>query len=525
MNIDLSACAIGIEFGSTRIKAVLTGPDHTPLATGSYGWENRMEDGVWVYHLEDVVTGMRACYRALREDAERKLGCPLRRVGAIGISGMMHGYLVLGRDFEQIAPFRTWRNTITAQAAAILSARFGHNIPQRWSVAHLYQAILNGEEHVPQLGWLVTLSVYVHHLLTGRMVVGVGEASGMLAYNEADGGFDRRMVQSFDVLITPYGFPWRLEDVLPEVLPAGADAGCLTAEGARLLDESGTLEAGIPFCPPEGDAATGMVATNAVYPRSGSISAGTSGFVLLVLEQPLTHWYPEVDVVATPTGKPVAMAHCNTCTTEIDAWARLFADLLRRCGQSVDMNALYQRLYTIALEGRPDGGGMVAFNYYSGEPLSETAQGRPMLVRLPDAEMDLANLMRAQLYGALATLRLGIDLLRQKENVRIDRLIGHGGFFKTPHAGQQILADVFDVPAVVLETAGEGGPWGMAMLAAYRAEHTPGQTLEDFLRTCVFADTASETLAPDAAGVAGFARYFERYCAAIPAQHAAADMT
>ena len=525
MNIDLSACAIGIEFGSTRIKAVLTGPDHTPLATGSYGWENRMEDGVWVYHLEDVVTGMRACYRALREDAERKLGCPLRRVGAIGISGMMHGYLVLGRDFEQIAPFRTWRNTITAQAAAILSARFGHNIPQRWSVAHLYQAILNGEEHVPQLGWLVTLSVYVHHLLTGRMVVGVGEASGMLAYNEADGGFDRRMVQSFDELIAPYGFPWRLEDVLPEVLPAGADAGCLTAEGARLLDESGTLEAGIPFCPPEGDAATGMVATNAVYPRSGSISAGTSGFVLLVLEQPLTHWYPEVDVVATPTGKPVAMAHCNTCTTEIDAWARLFADLLRRCGQSVDMNALYQRLYTIALEGRPDGGGMVAFNYYSGEPLSETAQGRPMLVRLPDAEMDLANLMRAQLYGALATLRLGIDLLRQKENVRMDRLIGHGGFFKTPHAGQQILADVFDVPAVVLETAGEGGPWGMAMLAAYRAEHTPGQTLEDFLRTCVFADTASDTLAPDPAGVAGFARYFERYCAAIPAQHAAADMT
>ena len=309
------------------------------------------------------------------------------------------------------------------------------------------------------------------------------------------------------------------------VLPAGADAGCLTAEGARLLDESGTLEAGIPFCPPEGDAATGMVATNAVYPRSGSISAGTSGFVLLVLEQPLTHWYPEVDVVATPTGKPVAMAHCNTCTTEIDAWARLFADLLRRCGQSVDMNALYQRLYTIALEGRPDGGGMVAFNYYSGEPLSETAQGRPMLVRLPDAEMDLANLMRAQLYGALATLRLGIDLLRQKENVRIDRLIGHGGFFKTPHAGQQILADVFDVPAVVLETAGEGGPWGMAMLAAYRAEHTPGQTLEDFLQTCVFAGTASDTLAPDPAGVAGFARYFERYCAAIPAQHAAADMT
>ena len=477
MNIDLSACAIGIEFGSTRIKAVLTGPDHTPLATGSYGWENR------------------------------------------------HGYLVLGRDFEQIAPFRTWRNTITAQAAAILSARFGHNIPQRWCVAHLYQAILNGEEHVPQLGWLVTLSVYVHHLLTGRMVVGVGEASGMLAYNEADGGFDRRMVQSFDELIAPYGFPWRLEDVLPEVLPAGADAGCLTAEGARLLDESGTLEAGIPFCPPEGDAATGMVATNAVYPRSGSISAGTSGFVLLVLEQPLTHWYPEVDVVATPTGKPVAMAHCNTCTTEIDAWARLFADLLRRCGQSVDMNALYQRLYTIALEGRPDGGGMVAFNYYSGEPLSETAQGRPMLVRLPDAEMDLANLMRAQLYGALATLRLGIDLLRQKENVRIDRLIGHGGFFKTPHAGQQILADVFDVPAVVLETAGEGGPWGMAMLAAYRAEHTPGQTLEDFLQTCVFADAASKTLAPDPAGVAGFARYFERYCAAIPAQHAAADMT
>ena len=523
MKIDLSACALGIEFGSTRIKAVLTAPDHTPLASGSYGWENRLEDGVWTYHLDDAIAGLRACYTDLRQNAERVLGEPLRRVGAIGISGMMHGFLALDAEGRQIAPFRTWRNTITAPASKALSERFGYNIPQRWSAAHLYQAILNGED-VTRLSELVTLSVYIQKLLTGRTVVGAGEASGMLCYDAAAGSFDARMVESFDELIAPKGYSWRFADVLPEVLPAGADAGVLTPEGAALLDESGTLEPGIPFCPPEGDAATGMVATNAVRPRSGSISAGTSGFVLLVLEKPLRGWYPEVDVVATPTGKPVAMAHCNTCTSEIDAWVRLFGEVLRRNGADVPMDALYAQLYSAALDGAPDAGGMVAFNYFAGEPLSATGHGRPMLVRLPESALNVPNFMRAQLYGALATLRMGVDLLREQENVPLDRLLGHGGFFKTPRAGQQILADVFGVPAAQMETAGEGGPWGMALLAAYRANRAPGETLEDYLQTRVFQNARCETLQPTPEGMAGFQKYYERYRAALNAQRAAAQM-
>lgn len=523
MKIDLSACALGIEFGSTRIKAVLTAPDHTPLASGSYGWENRLEDGVWTYHLDDAIAGLRACYSDLRQNAERVLGVPLRRVGAIGISGMMHGFLALDAQGRQIAPFRTWRNTITAPASRALSERFGYNIPQRWSAAHLYQAILNGED-VTRLSSLVTLSVYIHKLLTGRTVAGAGEASGMLCYDAAAGGFDGRMVASFDELIAPKGYGWRFADVLPEVLPAGADAGVLTPEGAALLDESGTLEPGIPFCPPEGDAATGMVATNAVRPRSGSISAGTSGFVQLVLEQPLRGWYPEVDIVATPTGSPVAMAHCNTCTSEIDAWVRLFGEILRRNGAELPTDQLYAQLYSAALDGAPDAGGMVAFNYFAGEPLSETEHGRPMLVRLPESALNVPNFMRAQLYGALATLRMGVDLLREQENVPLDRLLGHGGFFKTPRAGQQILADVFGVPAAQMETAGEGGPWGMALLAAYRANRAPGETLEDYLQTRVFQNARCETLQPDLAGVAGFQKYYDRYRAALSAQRAAAEM-
>lgn len=522
MTIDLSACALGMELGSTRIKAVLTAPDHTVLASGSFGWENRLEDSVWTYHLDDVVTGLRACYTDLRQNAERALGAPLRRVGAIGVSAMMHGYLALDKTGRQLAPFRTWRNTVTAPAAKILSERFGYNIPQRWSAAHLYQAILNGED-VSRLDALVTLSTYVHRLLTGRTVVGAGDASGMLCYNAAEGGFDRRMVEGFDALIAPHGYSWRLEDVLPEVLPAGADAGTLTPAGAALLDASGTLEPGIPFCPPEGDAATGMVATNAVHPRSGSISAGTSGFVMLVLEKPLAGWYPEIDLVSTPSGRPVAMAHCNTCTSEIDAWAGLFSELLRRNGCGVSMGELYAQLYSAALEGAPDAGGMAAFNYFAGEPLSATESGRPMLVRLPDSRLTLPNFMRAQLYGALATLRMGVDLLREQEGVALERLLGHGGFFKTPRAGLQILADVFGVPAAQLETAGEGGPWGMALLAAYRAAHVPDETLEQYL-TRAFQTAPCETLTPTPEGTEGFAQYYARYQKALKAQHAAGEM-
>ena len=524
MKLDLKNAVLGLELGSTRIKAVLIDENHLPIAAGSYAWENRLEDGVWVYHLEDVLTGVRACYRSLREDVEAKYGETLRRVAAIGISGMMHGYLVFDKDGKQLAPFRTWRNTITGPAAAELMELFRFNIPQRWSIAHLYQAILNSEDHVKDVALLTTLSGYIHYLLTGVSVVGVGEASGMFPYDDEAGDFDARRVAQFDELVKPNDFPWKLRDILPAVLPAGAPAGTLTEAGAALLDETGALEPGIPLCPPEGDAGTGMVATGAVLPRTGSISAGTSAFALLVLERPLRGYYPEIDVVATPSGKPVAMAHCNTCTSEIDAWVRLLADFAQTMGWETDPRTLYSTLFRKAMEGDPDCGGMVAFNYFSGEPLTATETGRPLLARLPDSRLTVANLMRAQLNGAIATLKLGIDLLKEQEQVETDRLLGHGGFFKTPGVGQQILADALEVPISVMETAGEGGPWGMALLAAYMQRRGEGETLEDYLEHRVFVDAKSSAVEPDPAGVAGFHTYIDRYRVCIPAEQAAAAL-
>ena len=423
--MDLSTAILGIELGSTRIKAVLIDENHQPIASGSYAWENRLENGVWTYDLADALTGVRACYADLRQDVERKFGQPLRRVAAIGISGMMHGYLAFDKAGNQLAPFRTWRNTITAPAAKALMELFQFNIPQRWSIAHLYQAILNGEEHVKDIAQLVTLSVYIHQKLTGVCAVGVGEASGMFPYDDETGDYDAARVKQFDELVQPYGFSWKLMDILPKVLRAGEAAGCLTQEGAKLLDDSGNLEAGIPFCPPEGDAGTGMVATGAVHPRTGSISAGTSAFSLQVLERPLKRYYPEIDVVATPSGKTVAMAHTNTCTSEIDAWVNLIADAGRAMGWPVDMNTLYPALFRKALEGDADCDGIIAFNYFAGEPLTATQTGRPMVVRLPDSRMTIANFMRAQLNGAIATLKIGMDMLRAEENVESDTLLKH----------------------------------------------------------------------------------------------------
>ena len=519
--MDLNKATLGIELGSTRIKAVLIDENHQAIATGSYSWENRLEDGVWVYHLEDAVAGVRACYAELRKEVEKKFGQPLKKVAAIGISGMMHGYLVFDKRGKQLAPFRTWRNTITAPAAKELMELFSFNIPQRWSIAHLYQAILNSEIHVKDIDFLTTLSGYIHYLLTGKRVIGICEASGMFPYDDETKDFDAKRVQQFDALLAPYGFPWKLKEILPTVLPAGAIAGTLTAEGAALLDETGTLEAGIPMCPPEGDAGTGMVATGAVLPRTGSISAGTSAFSLQVLERPLKNFYPEIDVVSTPSGKTVAMAHTNTCTSEIDAWVNLIADAAQTMGWPVDKNELFPAMYRKALEGSPDCDGIIAFNYFAGEPLTATETGRPMLLRLPDSKLTIANLMRSQLYGAIATLKIGMDMLAKEENVESDTLLGHGGFFKTPGVGQQILADALNVPISTMETAGEGGPWGMALLAAYMHHKEENETMEDYLMNKVFCSAASTCLKPDPAGVAGFRSYMERYIASIPAQQAA----
>ena len=522
--MDLQNAILGIELGSTRIKAVLIDENHQPIASGSFSWENDLVDGVWTYPLSKAVEGVRACYADLRRDVERKFGQPLRRVAAMGISGMMHGYLVFDKAGDQIAPFRTWRNTITGPAAKELMELFKFNIPQRWSIAHLYQAILNKEAHVKDIASLETLSVYIHRLLTGERVVGVGEASGMFPYDDEAGDFDAQRLQQFDELVKPYGFPWTLRDIFPKVLRAGEPAGFLTEEGAKLLDETGTLEAGIPFCPPEGDAGTGMVATGAVHPRTGSISAGTSAFSLQVLERPLSNYYPEIDVVATPSGKTVAMAHTNTCSSEIDAWVKLIADSARVMGWPLDMNEWYTKLFRAALEGAPDCDGIISFNYFAGEPLTETETGRPMLLRLPESKMTAPSFMRAQLNGAIATLVIGMQMLRDEENVESDTLLGHGGFFKTPGVGQQILADALNVPITAMETAGEGGPWGMALLAAYMKNRAEGETMEDYLRSRVFATAKSTVKAPDPAGVAGFQSYLKRYKAALTAQKAAAEM-
>ena len=520
--MDFSTSILGIELGSTRIKGVLIDENHQVIASGSYGWENDLTDGVWTYRLEDAVKGVRVCFAELKADAEAKFGQPLKKVAGIGISGMMHGYLVFDKNGNQLAPFRTWRNTITGAAAAELTELFKFNIPQRWSIAHLYQAILNKEDHVKDIATLTTLSGYIHYLLTGKYAMGIDEASGMFPYDDAIVDFDQARVAQFDALIAPYGFPWKLREILPQVLRAGECAGYLTEEGAKLLDPSGTLEAGIPMCPPEGDAGTGMVATGAVHPRTGSISAGTSGFSLQVLERPLKNYYPEIDVVSTPGGKTVAMAHTNTCSSEIDAWVHLIADAAKVMGWPLDMNELYTKLFQAALTGEADCDGIISFNYFAGEPLTATETGRPMLVRLPDSKMSIPNFMRAQLNGAIATLVIGMQMLRDEEQVESDMLLGHGGFFKTAGVGQQLLANALNVPISAMETAGEGGPWGMALLAAYMVRKENGETMEDYLKNKVFADAKSVTVTPDPAGVAGFQAYLERYKAALAAEKAAA---
>lgn len=515
--------ALGIELGSTRIKAVLIGPGHAPIASGAFDWENQQADGLWTYPLDEAWKGIQGAYRQMAGEVLARYGVELETIGAMGVSAMMHGYLPFDRHGNQLAAFRTWRNTVTEAESAELTGLFGFNIPQRWSVAHLYRAIRLGEGHVPQIDFLTTLAGCVHWHLTGRKVLGTGEAAGMFPLDSAALDYDRVMLDKFDRLTAPYGLPWRLRDILPTALTAGGDGGSLTPEGARLLDPSGRLQPGVPFCPPEGDAGTGMAATNAVSPRTGNVSAGTSIFAMVVLEKPLSRVYPEIDMVTTPTGAPVAMVHGNTCTSDLDAWVKLFGQLLSAAGTPLDKGALYELLYRQALLGDPDCGGVVNFNCFSGEPVMNLENGCPMLLRRPTAPLTLGNFMRAQLFAAMAPLRIGMELL-EREHVALDKLYGHGGLFKVPRVAPALMAGALQVPVAVLETAGEGGPWGMALLAMYRLMRAPGESLESYLNEKVFSSAREACAQPEPETAAGFAQYLARYKAALPAQKAGAQI-
>jgi sugar (pentulose or hexulose) kinase len=515
--------SLGIEFGSTRIKAVLIGEDFAPLASGGYDWENTLENGYWTYSLDQVWTGLAASYRALAADVNTQYGVRLERVGSIGISAMMHGYLAFGGDDELLVPFRTWRNTTTERAAQLLTERFGFNIPQRWSIAHLYQAMLDEEEHVRDIAFFTTLAGYVHWRLTGERVLGVGDASGVFPIDSARCDYDEGMLRQFGELVEQGCYAWNIDALLPRVLSAGDPAGTLSEDGARLLDPSGALEPGIPLCPPEGDAGTGMTATNAVAQRTGNVSAGTSIFAMVVLEKPLGQVYTEIDMVTTPTGKPVAMVHCNSCTSDLDAWVKLLGEFAEAVGAKPDKNALYAALYQAALRGDADGGGLLSYNYYSGEPITGLAEGRPLFARMPDSRLSLGNFARTLLYSAMGTLKLGMAILTDKEQVRVERLLGHGGMFKVPHVGQQLMAGALDVPVAVMSSAGEGGAWGIALLAAYLRLRGSTETLEQFLDTRVFAGDLGTTAQPDPADTEGFAAFMRRYEAGLLIERAAVD--
>ena len=519
--IEAGKTAIGIEFGSTRIKAVLVDDAGKVLAQGGYGWENQYENGVWTYSLDMIWTGLQTAYSELREDVKKQYGTDLKTVGAIGFSAMMHGYMAFDKDDTLLVPFRTWRNTITEEAAAKLTKEFGFNIPQRWSIAHLYQAILNKESHVKDIAFQTTLAGYIHWMLTGEKLMGVGEASGMFPVDPATRDFDAEMVDKFNALLAKEGMPYKLRDIFPKVVVAGENAGALTKEGAAFIDESGELEAGIPVAPCEGDAGTGMVATDAVKVRTGNVSAGTSVFAMVVLEKLLSKVYEEVDLVTTPAGDLVGMIHCNNCTSDLNAWVNLFKENLEAYGVEVDMTKLFSTLYNKALEGDKNCGGLISFNYFSGEGVTKFDEGRPLFVREQNAKMNLANFMRSNLYASLATLKIGCDIMFKEEGVKVDSITGHGGLFKTKGVGQSILAAALNAPVSVMETAGEGGAWGMAVLASYMVQKQAGETLDAYLTNRVFTGMKKETIAPDAADVKGFDEYIEAYKKAIEVERAA----
>ncbi|MGN0642272.1 MAG: xylulokinase [Huintestinicola sp.] len=511
---------LGIEFGSTRIKAVLIDDTFAPIASGSHEWENRYENGIWTYSLDDIIGGLQDCYANLAAEVKERYGIVPEAYGAMGISGMMHGYMAFDKNDELLVPFRTWRNTITEQAAAELSELLGFNIPQRWSIAHLYQAILNKEAHVSRIAHINTLAGYIHYLLTGDRSVGVGEASGIFPIENGD--YNAAYIEKIAALFKEKNFDGDIREILPSVLSAGEGSAVLTEKGARLLDPTGALKAGVKLCPPEGDAGTGMAATNSVLPKTGNVSAGTSIFAMLVLSKPLTGYYPEIDVVTTPDGSPVAMVHCNNCCSELDAWVNVFGEFAALSGSPTDKSELYEMLYRNALNGSPDCGGVVAYNFLSGEPVAGAENGRPMYFRTPDGKFGLANFFRAQLYSSMAALKLGMDILFEKEKVSVERITGHGGLFKVQGVAQQFLADGLNSAVSVMKTAGEGGAWGMALLAAYSAEGK-GKTLPEFLETEVFASMEASTVQPDKKGAEGFAAFIENYKKGLAAEYAAAE--
>ena len=512
---------LGIELGSTRIKAVMVDENHEPIASGSYEWENQYVNKVWTYDLADVWKGLRGCYADLAACVKAEYDEVIETFGAIGFSAMMHGYLAFDKEGALLAPFRTWRNTITEQAAAELTQLFQYNIPQRWSVAHLYQSILNQEEHVKDIDFMTTLAGYVHWQLTGEKVLGVGDASGMFPIDGETKDYYQRMLKQFDELVAPKGYSWKLEEIMPKVMLAGEVAGVLSQQGAKMLDESGSLKAGIPVCAPEGDAGTGMVATNSVTVKTGNVSAGTSIFAMLVLEKELSKVYPEIDMVTTPSGDPVAMAHANNCTSDLNAWVNLFGEFAKTMGMKFDMTQLFSSLYKKGLEGDADCGGLLSYGYLSGENMLALDEGRPMFLRMPEAKFDLANFMRANLYGALGALKVGMNILMIDEKVEIDRIQGHGGFFKTKGVGQKLMADAINVPVSVLETAGEGGAWGIAILAAFMSRKDGDESLSDYLNQKVFGSQNSAVINPDPEGVKGFETYMERFMKGLAVERAA----
>lgn len=521
--IQAGKTSLGIEFGSTRIKAVLIGDDHETIASGSHEWENQYIDGIWTYSLEAIWKGLQDSYKDLTENVKKQYGVVLETVGAMGFSAMMHGYMAFDKENELLVPFRTWRNNITEPATKILTPLFGQQIPQRWTIAHLYQAILNGESHVEKLDFVTTLAGYIHWQLTGEKILGVGDASGVFPIDSDAMDYNEAMVKKFDALIVEKKYPWKLRDVLPIVKSAGDSAGKLTEKGAKLLDPTGTLRAGIPVCPPEGDAGTGMVATNSVAKRTGNVSAGTSIFAMIVLEKPLSKVYEEIDPVTTPDGSPVAMVHSQNCTSDLNAWVGLMKETLESFGMKVDSNELYGTLYRKALEGDADCGGLLSYCYYSGEHITHFEEGRPLFVRNPESRFNLANFMRTHLYTCMGALKIGMDILLKEEGVVVDKLLGHGGLFKTKGVGQKFMAGAMNAPVAVMETAGEGGAWGIALLAAYMKNREERESLSDYLENRVFSKVESEQMSPDPEDVEGFEKFMERYKKGIAIERAAVD--
>ena len=519
--IETGKAILGIELGSTRIKAVLIDQENKPIAQGNHTWENQLVDGLWTYSIEAIWSGLQDCYADLRSNVKNLYGIEIENLAAIGVSAMMHGYMPFNAKEEILVPFRTWRNTNTGRAAAALSDLFVYNIPLRWSISHLYQAILDNEAHVKDIDFLTTLAGYVHWQLTGEKVLGIGDASGMLPIDPTTHNYSAEMVAKFDKLIAPNQYSWTLQDILPKVLSAGESAGVLTPEGSKRLDASGHLKAGIPVCPPEGDAGTGMVATNAVKQRTGNVSAGTSSFSMIVLEKELSKPYEMIDMVTTPDGSLVAMVHCNNCTSDLNAWVNLFKEYQELLGIPVDMNEIYSKLYNIALTGDTDCGGLLSYNYISGEPVTGLAEGRPLFVRSANDKFNLANFMRSHLYASVGVLKIGNDILFNEEKIKVDRITGHGGLFKTKGVGQRILAAAINSPISVMETAGEGGAWGIALLGSYLVNNEKKQSLADFLDEKVFVGDAGIEVSPTAEDVAGFNTYLENYKAGLPIEEAA----